>query len=315
MKVGFIGLGNMGAAVARNIQRAGFHLTARDLDRGRARELERRGARWAESPAEAAARCDIILTMVFGPEQLKEVLRGADGLLAGGMRGKIWADLTTSSPSLARRLAAEVRAQGGDALDAPVTGSVDAAIRGDMILFVGGGDDAAARAWPVLQAAGEPRRVGDVGAGQVAKLTNNLMWKITAAAVGEALIAAKKSGLDPDKWREAMLGGAADSFVVRHDLPSVFAGHYDPSFPLALCMKDWKLIGELLEETGGRREIADAARARFAEAERRFGKDAGEMTVCKILEEDSGAALQAPGRWPAPWEARPPDDPDGPESQ
>ena len=309
MKVGFIGLGNMGAAVARNIQRAGFEVAVRDLDRGRAATLEQNGAQWAESPAEVAAQCDVVVTMVFGPEQLTEVLRGADGLLCGGgMRGKVWVDMTTSSPSLARELAAETRAQGGDAVDAPVTGSVDAAIRGDMILFIGGGDDATARVWPVLRAAGEPRRVGEVGAGHVAKLTNNLMWKITAAAIGEALTAAKKSGLDPDKWREAMLGGAADSFVLRHDLPSIFAGHYDPSFPLALCMKDWRLIGDLLEETGARCEIADAARARFAEAEGRFGGGAGEMTVCKVLEEDSGASLQVPGDWPAPWEARHRDD-------
>ena len=123
MKVGFIGLGNMGAAVARNIQRAGFEVVARDLDRGRAAALEQNGAQWAESPAEVAAQCNIVVTMVFGPEQLTEVLRGADGLLCGGgMRGKIWVDMTTSSPSLVRELAAETRAQGGDAVDAPVTG-------------------------------------------------------------------------------------------------------------------------------------------------------------------------------------------------
>ena len=294
----------MGAAVARNIQRAGFPLVARDLVRGRARVLEQNGAEWAESPAEVAAKCDVVFTMVFGPKQLAEILRGADGLLAGGLRGKIWADMTTSSPSLAQALAAESRAQGGDAVDAPVTGSVDAAIRGDMILFVGGSDQVVGRVWPVLQAAGEPRRVGGLGAGHAAKLTNNLMWKITAAAVGEALAAAKKFGLEPDRWREAMLGGAADSFVLRHDLPSVFAGHYDPSFPLALCMKDWKLIGDLLAESGVRCEIADAARARFAEAERRYGPGAGEMSVCRMLEEDAGVSLRAAGDWPAPWEAR-----------
>ena len=307
MKVGFIGLGNMGRAVARNIQRGGFALTVRDLRRERASPLERRGAQWADSPAEVAAACDVVVTMVFGPAQVAEVVRGADGLLAGGMRGKVWADMTTSAPALARELASEVRARGGDAVDAPVTGSLDAAIRGDMILFVGGGDDAVNRAWPVLRAAGEPRRVGDVGAGHVAKLTNNLMWKITAAAAGEALAAAKKAGLAPDKWREAMLGGAADSFVVRHDLPSVFAGHCDPSFPLALCMKDWNLIGDLLKETGVRSEIADAARAKFAEAARRRGADAGEMHACQITADDAGVSLQVPGDWPAPWDARHPD--------
>ncbi|MGI9306389.1 MAG: NAD(P)-dependent oxidoreductase, partial [Gammaproteobacteria bacterium] len=269
-----------------------------------------KGAAWADSPAAVAADSDIVLTMVFGPRELIEVVRGENGLLSAQKKdARGWIDLTTGSPRLMRELAAEMEAAGWAwALDAPVTGSVDAAIRGDMIMFVGGEDDAAARAMPVLRALGEPRRAGKIGAGQVAKLTNNLIWKINAAAIGEALVAAKKAGMEPDTWRRIMLGGAADTFVLRHDVPSIFAGHYDPSFPLALCMKDWGLISEFLRETETRGEIAAAAMARFAEAASRYGEGAGEMTVCKLLEEDAGVSLRAEGDWIPPWEVKHGDD-------
>ena len=111
------------------------------------------------------------------------------------------------------------------------------------------------RSRPVLDAIGETRRVGVYANGYVAKLTNNQLWKIHAAAIGEAMVAAKLAGLEPDVWWRAMQGGAADSFVLRHDVPSIFAGHYDPSFPLALCLKDLGLIEELMTETRVPRRI------------------------------------------------------------
>ena len=194
------------------------------------------------------------------------------------------------------------------AVDAPVTGSVDAAIRGDMILFVGGTDLAVAQAKPVLAAMGQIRRVGPYGTGYVAKLVNNQLWKIHAAAIGEAMVTAKKAGLEPDVWWEAMKGGAADSFVMQHDVPSIFAGHYDPSFRLALCLKDLSLIDELIRETGTRSELTQAAYARFREAAARYGEDAGEMTVCKLIEDDAGVELRVAGDWIPPWQAKHPDE-------
>ena len=304
MKIGFIGLGTMGAAAAKNVQRAGFALTAHDLARDKATALEAAGAQWAESPAEVVANSDIIITMVFGPRELRQVMRDDKGMLAGGMAGRGWIDMTTGSPLITRELAAMVEQDGGWAIDAPVTGSVDAAIRGDMILFVGGSESSIKQAQAVLDAMGESRRVGEIGNGQVAKLTNNLIWKINAAAIGEALVTAHKAGMDIKTWWEVMQGGAADTFVLRHDVPSIFAGHYDPSFPLALCLKDWGLIKALMDDVGGRSEIADAAHERFKEAAARYGDSAGEMTVCKLLEEDARVHLRAEGNWTPPWEVK-----------
>lgn len=308
MQVGFIGLGNMGEAVARNIQRAGFNLTVHDLKKEAATRLIEHGAAWAASPAEIINQVDVVVTMVFGPEQIEQVVRGKDGLLDGECTGKGWIDLTTSSPTLMRELAADFKQAGGFPVDAPVTGSVDAAIRGDMIMFVGGAEQAVKKVRPILDAMGEIRRVGDYGNGYVAKLVNNQLWKIHAAAIGEAMVAAKKAGLEPDVWWTAMKGGAADSFVLQHDVPSIFAGHYDPSFRLALCLKDLRLIDELLAETGTQSELTQATYARFREAAARYGTDAGEMTVCKVIEDDAGINLRVDGDWTAPWEVKHPAD-------
>ncbi|MBM4423766.1 MAG: NAD(P)-dependent oxidoreductase [Chloroflexi bacterium] len=308
MKVGFIGLGNMGGAAARNIQRAGFDLIVHDLRREAANNLIAHGATWADTPADTINQADIVVTMVFGPKQVEQVVRGERGLLAGDCHGKGWIDSTTSSPMLMRELAAEFGRAGGLPVDAPVTGSVDAAIRGDMIMFVGGTEAAIALARPVLKAMGEIRLVGQYGNGYVAKLVNNQLWKIHAAAIGEAMVAAKKAGLEPGVWWAAMKGGAADSFVMQHDVPSIFAGHYDPSFRLALCLKDLSLIDELVQKMGTRSELTQATYARFREAAARYGEDAGEMTVCKLIEEDAGVELRVAGDWIPPWEVKHPND-------
>ncbi len=308
MRIGFIGLGNMGSAAARNLLRAGHDLWVHDVRPDAAPDLRDRTTR-CTSPREVIDHVDTVFTMVFGPAQIDDVVRGPDGLLAGSCDGRLWIDMTTSRPALMRELADEFEAAGGSAVDAPVTGSIDSCIRGDMILFVGGRDEAVTRARPLLEAVGVPRVVGPYGNGYVAKLVNNQLWFIHAAAIGEAMVAAKVNGLDPDLWWEAMKGGAADSFVMQHDVPSILAGHYDPSFRLALCMKDLALVDELLTASGTRAELTRAAHARFGEATQRYGEDAGEMTVCKVLEDDAGIDLRAAGSWVAPWEVRHPTDP------
>jgi 3-hydroxyisobutyrate dehydrogenase len=307
MRVGFIGLGNMGSAAASNLLRAGHELWIHDVRPDAGGNL-RRQATWCSSPREVLDHVEAVFTMVFGPAQIADVLRGPDGLLVGDCHDRLWIDMTTSEPELMRELARQFEACGGSAVDAPVTGSIDSCIRGDMILFVGGSDAACERAQPLLEAVGEPRRVGQYGNGYVAKLVNNQLWFVHAAAIGEAMVAAKVNGLDPDVWWAAMKGGAADSFVMQHDVPSIFAGHYDPSFRLALCLKDLALIDGLLTRSGTRGEVTRAAHARFAEAATRYGDDAGEMTVCKVIEDDAGVALRVTGDWIAPWQVTHPTD-------
>jgi len=163
MRVGFVGLGTMGGAVAQNLLRAGFDLVVHDIRPEAAAKLIALGAGWAQSPAETLNQVEVVATMVFGPAQIEEIVRGEHGLLAGECQDKVWIDLTTSRPTLMRELAREFGAKGGLSVDAPVTGSVDAAIRGDMIMFVGGTEKAVDRVGDVLQAMGEVRRVGQYG--------------------------------------------------------------------------------------------------------------------------------------------------------
>ncbi|MFZ1679462.1 MAG: NAD(P)-dependent oxidoreductase [Rhizobiaceae bacterium] len=305
MRIGFIGLGTMGKNAAANILRKGFAVTVFDIRPEAVAALVAKGATGAGSAAEAMAASDVVVTMVFGPKEIEQVVRGPGGFLSGEPAGKVWIDMTTSSPFLMRELAAEFEAAGGHAVDAPVTGSVDAAIRGDMPMFVGGDDAVIERVRPVIEAMGQLRKVGAHGNGYVAKLVNNQLWKIHAAAIGEAMVTAKLAGLDPLTWWEVMKGGAADSFVLSHDVPSIFAGHYDPSFPIALCLKDLSLIKELMDRVGTTDTLTEATHERFREAGRRYGTSAGEMTVCKVIEDDAGIDLRVPGDWEKPWEAKP----------
>jgi 3-hydroxyisobutyrate dehydrogenase-like beta-hydroxyacid dehydrogenase len=226
-----IGLGAMGRSVAVNIRRAGFELTVHDIRPEACAPLAERGAEVAADPAGVLERCDAVVTMVFGPKEIERVLRGPNGLLSTARRGKYWIDLTTSRPRLMSDLAAQFQAEGGRAMSAPVTGSVDSAIRGDMLMFVGGEDadvEAVHRCSrpSVTSGASEPIRTVTSP-----KLTNNQLWKIHAAAIGEAMVAAKLAGLEPDVWWRAMQGGAADSFVMRHDFRRFSPATTTPRFP------------------------------------------------------------------------------------
>ncbi len=303
-KIGVIGLGNMGSAVARNIQRANFSLYVHDIRKDVGKKLIEKGAIWKNSPKELMDDVDIVVSMVFGPKEIEAVMKNENGILQSSCKDKGWIDLTTSSPSLMRNLAKEFEALGGFAVDAPVTGSLDAAIRGDMIMFVGGSEKAISNAKEVLEVIGEIRCVGDYGNGYVAKLVNNQLWKIHATAIGEAMVLAKKAGLEPELWWKVMKGGAADSFVLQHDVPSIFSGHYDPSFRLELALKDLDLIQDLIKEHGTRSELTQACHERFQEAANRYGDEAGEMTVCKLIEEDANINLRVKGNWIAPWDVK-----------
>ena len=303
-KIGVIGLGNMGSAVARYIQRANFPLYVHDIRIDVGKKLIEKGAIWKNSPKELMDDVDIVVSMVFGPKEIEAVMKNENGILQSSCKDKGWIDLTTSSPSLMRNLAKEFETLGGFAVDAPVTGSLDAAIRGDMIMFVGGSEKAISNAKEVLEVIGEIRCVGDYGNGYVAKLVNNQLWKIHATAIGEAMVLAKKAGLEPELWWKVMKGGAADSFVLQHDVPSIFSGHYDPSFRLELALKDLDLIQDLIKEHGTRSELTQACHERFQEAANRYGDEAGEMTVCKLIEEDANINLRVKGNWIAPWDVK-----------
>jgi 3-hydroxyisobutyrate dehydrogenase-like beta-hydroxyacid dehydrogenase len=191
---------------------------------------------------------------------------------------------------------------GVSVVDAPVTGAVDGARRGLLTLFVGGAPGAVAQVSPLLEHLGTVIPTGPLGTGNVVKLVTNQLWFVAAAALGEGFAVGLANGVELGVLWRAISSSVGDSFVVRHDAPSIFAGHYDPTFSLDLCGKDLALIGELAASVGAPLVMTDAARAAFADAVRRYGPDAAELHVAKRLEDDTGLSFRLDGDWIPPWE-------------
>jgi 3-hydroxyisobutyrate dehydrogenase len=302
MKIAFIGLGTMGGAAALNLIRGNHQLTVCDLDPDNGKPHLALGAQWADTPAKAIEGVEVIFTMVFGPAQITEVMRGEKGVLSAIAENQTWIDMTTNDPTLAKALAKEVRACGGDAIDAPVTGAVDGARSGNMSQFAGGNQQAIERLKPVMELMGPVYYMGLNGTGCVTKLASNQLWAIHATAMGEALVMAAKSGVDLSQAWAALKIGAGQSWCMEHDAPSVFAGHYDPSFSLDLCKKDLDLIVGACDTASTPAPITRAVHQQFEVARLRYGGDKGELHVVKLEEDGAGVSLQMDGDWVPHWQ-------------
>ncbi|MFK7731511.1 MAG: NAD(P)-dependent oxidoreductase [Pseudomonadales bacterium] len=303
MRIGFIGLGTMGAAASLNLIRGGHQLTVCDLDQARAEPHLALGATWADSPREAAINTDVVFTMVFGPKQIEQVVRGLNGLIESLGEGQVWVDMTTSHPELSRNLAADVNATGAQAIDAPVTGAVDGARSGNMTQFAGGDEATVERLRPMMELMGPVHFMGENGSGAITKLASNQLWAIHATAMGEALVMATKSGVDLSRAWNALKIGASESWCLHHDAPSVFAGHYDPSFTLDLCQKDLSLIVEACDSANTEAPVTRLVKQRFDQARETYGGDKGELHVVKLEEDYAGVSLEMDGDWVPHWEA------------
>lgn len=302
MRIGFIGLGTMGAPASLNLIRGGHTLTVHDLDRAKAEEHLSLGARWACNAKQAAGGADVIFTMVLGPRHIETVLRGENGLLSAIGPGQTWIDMTTSSPELFRDLARDVEERSATAIDLPVTGAVDGARNGGLTLFAGGDEATVDRLRPVLSLMGAVHYMGPKGAGAVTKLASNQLWAIHATAMGEALTMGVKSGVELKRLWPALSLGASDSWCLHHDAPSVFAGHYDPSFTLDLCLKDLGLIVGTCDAAETSSPVTRLVQERFLKARERYGGDKGELHVVKLEEEAAGISLQMAGDWIPHWQ-------------
>jgi 3-hydroxyisobutyrate dehydrogenase len=301
MKIAFIGLGTMGGPAAKSLIGGNHQLTVCDLNKENASEHIALGARWATTPAEAIQDAEIIFTMVFGPVQIEAVMCGEDGILSAIMPNQTWVDMTTNQPKLARKLASDVAAKGAAAIDAPVTGAVDGARTGNMTQFAGGNVSVVERFRPVMELMGPVIYMGDNGNGCVTKLASNQLWAIHATAMGEALVMATKSGVPLERAWQALKIGAGQSWCMEHDAPSVFAGHYDPSFSLDLCRKDLDLIVDACDNANTPAPITRATQQQFELARTTYGGDKGELHVVKLEEDGAGVSLNMDGDWTPHW--------------
>ncbi len=252
MRIGFIGLGRMGASIARNLQAAGHSLLVHDLHREAAVGHLERGAGWADNPRELAAESDLVLTCLPGPAEVEAAVLGAGGVHEGLQPGGIYVDLSSSSPTLIRTIAARFQALGCLVLDAPISGGVTGAENGTLQVMVGGDEAGYERIRPVLLAFGNRvSHMGEVGSGTVAKLVHNLIYIATRNVLAEGFTLGVKAGVRPEALLEAVQGSAfGQGLLLSHYLPEmVFKGNFEPvRFAMKLARKDVALATALARD-------------------------------------------------------------------
>ena len=292
MNIGFIGLGNMGGGMAANVLRAGHDLTVHDLRREAATPLLENGASWADTPAEVAAASDVVLTSLPGPREVEAIALGDSGVLEGSTSGKVYIDLSTSSPTLIRSIAEDFAAKGVSVLDAPVSGGPVGARTGRLAVMVGGDREVYDRVKPALDAIGDKvSYIGPVGSGSIAKLMHNCIGYGLQTIVAECLTLGVKAGVDPEPLFEAISNGSVgrgSSFA--NTYPNTFlAGNFDPpSFALRLAHKDVSLALELAREYGVPMSVGNIAHQELTSALNRGWADLDSRVAMKLQEERAG---------------------------
>lgn len=289
----FVGTGNMGGPMAANLLRAGYPLSLFDKRPASLERLLANGGVEVESLQQGAASADVTIVSLPGPPEVREVLLGPSGLVASARPGATIIDTSTSSVELAQEIAIASAARGIRYLEAPITNAVDAAAAGKLTIFVGGERKDFDEAKPIFDVLGEKiLYVGKHGNGAVTKLVTNQLWFVAAAAIGEGLMLAAKADIPLETISEAIRSSAGNSWVAEHDIPSIFAGHYDPSFTLALCCKDLGLIRQIASSHGLDLPMTEQAGRLFEEAKETYGPTAAELHVVRLLEDKSDFYLR-----------------------
>jgi 3-hydroxyisobutyrate dehydrogenase len=295
-RVGFVGLGNMGGPMCRQLVEAGFRVTAYDLDSDALDRVAAAGAAIGGSAADCARDAQALVTMLPAPPQVEQVLLGEGGAIAALPAGALAIDMSTSSIAIGQRVLGAARERGVEVLDAPVAGQSSGAEAGTLSIYVGGSQEAFERARPLFQAMGNPRRifhVGGNGAGYTVKLLVNLLWFIQSVATGEVLSVGVRAGVSLQKLHEALVGSPANTNFLEHDVRSVLdAGDYDEAFPMRLVSKDLGLAVDLAREVGVPVELSALVEQIHRRARVRFGDQAGEISAIRLYEELAGVELR-----------------------
>jgi 3-hydroxyisobutyrate dehydrogenase len=294
MNVGLIGLGIMGAPMARNLLKAGFNLTVATRTPGKAEKFAAENSalgdvKVARSPAQVAEASEIIVTMVTDSPDVAAVARGDEGIFAAAKPGAIIIDMSTISPQVTRELAEEARSKGLFWLDAPVSGGEKGAIEGTLTIMVGGDADALVRARPALEAMGKRiTHFGPAGNGQSAKLCNQIMTAVNLLAVCEALTFGAKAGLDLTTLRQALTGGAANSWALEVLGKKMIERDFKPAFMVKLQQKDLRLVMDAANAGHTPLPAASLAHQLFAAVEAEGRGDDGTQSLLRVFEKMAG---------------------------
>jgi len=297
MRIGFIGLGNMGGPMASNLMKAGHTLVVHDVRPQAAAPHLERGAKWAASPRDVARESELILTSLPGPPEVEAVALGAEGIIHGANPGSIYADLSTGSPTLMRKLHAVFRDKGIHVLDAPVSGGVWGAQRGTLQVMVGGDEAIYNEVKAVLSAVGDKvGYMGPIGAGTVAKLVHNMVSIATRAIAAEGFTLGVKAGVSPEALLEAIRGASfGQGLMLSHMIPSiVFKGDFDTvRFACKLARKDIGLATALAREYNVPMPMAAVAEQIMMEAIARGWGDKDSTAPWMLQEEAAGVQVRA----------------------
>ena len=297
MRVGFIGLGNMGRHMAMHVLQGGHEVVVHDLRREAADAHLEASATWADSPRAVAEASELVFTSLPGPREVEAVALGAGGLLEAMTPGSTYVDLSTNSPVVIRRIASEFRARGIEMLDAPVSGGSRGAEARSLAVMVGGDAATYERVKPVLDLIGDKvSYIGEIGSGAVAKLTHNMISLTTRAVVAEAFTVGIKAGVDPRSLLRAVQGGSfGQGRLLSHVVPdTVFPGAFDRvGFALDLALKDLRLAVEMARELDVPARFAALAEAEALEGVAEGWGELDSSVIFRLQERRAGVEVRA----------------------
>lgn len=295
-RVGYVGLGNLGYHLAACLVRAGHHVTITDLDRSRAEGLLAQGAQWADTAADVARQCDVVFTCLPSPAAVRAVVEAAGGVFDGLAPGGTWIDNSTNDRDETLRLAEVASARGLRMLEAPVTGGVHKAAAGDITVLVGGPTELVDEHRHLLEAIGSPvLHMGELGSAAVIKVITNMLAFIHLVAAGEALMLAKRGGLDLTMAFEAIKNSSGNSFVHETESQVILNGSYNINFTMDLACKDLGFATDFGRQFGVPLDLASITEQTFIRARQQYGGGAWSSQVVKLLEDALGTDLRAPG--------------------
>ena len=296
MKIGFIGLGNVGGKLAGSLLRNKFNLTVRDLDKNLTKDFENKGASVASTPKKLAEKVDLVITCLPSPEICAEVMEGDDGVINGLSENKIWLEMSTTDESEIKRLAIKVKEKKAIPLDGPVSGGCHRAATGNIAIFVGGERNGFEKILPVLIVMGRKiLHTGELGSATVLKLITNYLASTHLVALGEAWTVAKKSNLNLSKVYKGIAVSSGNSFVHETESQVILNGSYNINFTMDLVLKDTGLFDDLGKKLNTPLEISPLIVKIFKDGQKKYGSRAWSSMIVKRMEDLNNINFRADG--------------------
>ena len=296
MKVGFIGLGNVGGKLAGSLLRNKFDLTVRDLDENLTKPFVEQGAKIANTAKELAEKVDLIITCLPSPEICSEVMEGSDGILNGLSENKIWLEMSTTDEAEVKRLGQKVIEKKAIPLDGPVSGGCHRAATGNIAIFVGGERESFNKILPALTVMGRKiLHTGELGSASVLKVITNYLASVHLVALGEAWTVAKKSNLDLTKAYKGIAVSSGNSFVHETESQVILNGSYNINFTMDLVLKDTGLFDELAKKLNASLEISPKIVDIFKDGQKKYGSRAWSSMIVKRMEDINQINFRAEG--------------------